>query len=79
MTFLKLTYRIINVAKINQIIIHKNNFDIYLNSGNLNGAIIFGSGSVDSKEEKIEVCEKNDPEDFKIVKNWIKNINNCYM
>jgi hypothetical protein len=77
MNFIKLTNRIINIAKINQIIIKKNKFNIYLNNGNnIFGIILYGSGCVYSNEEEIKICEKENSEDYKIMQNWIKKIDN---
>jgi hypothetical protein len=36
--------------------------------------MLFGSGGASSSPEKIVVCEKNDPEDYKIISKWIDTI-----
>jgi len=38
------------------------------------GFMVFGGGSVSSNNEKIEICEKEKPEDYKIIKGWIDTL-----
>jgi hypothetical protein len=65
---------IINKNLITSIFIKPNKYHIYTVENNINGFMIFGSGSASSSPEKIVVCEKMDPEDFITISKWIDSI-----
>lgn len=69
--FIKLTSLIINKNLISCIYTKQNKYCIFVNVYETN-ALIFWNGVV--RTDKIEVCEKNDPEDYKIISNWIDTI-----
>jgi len=72
--FIKLTFMIINKNLITSVILKPNKYHIYTVENNINGYMIFGSGGASSSPEKIIVCEKTDPEDYKIISKWIDSI-----
>ena len=73
--FLKLTKSIINTNQIRIIDFNKpSEYNIQLVTKEFYGYFLFGSGSIDSSEPYITVCEKKNPEDYKIVSDWIKNV-----
>jgi hypothetical protein len=59
--FIKLTNIILNAKHITQIVIKPKKYYIYIRSSN-------------SKELEYEVCEDNNPIDYKIVSEWIDKI-----
>ena len=73
--FLKLTKSIINANQIRIIDFNKpNNYDIHLVAKEFRGYLFLGSGNIESLEPYITVCQEKDPEDYKIVSEWIKNV-----
>ncbi len=72
--FLKLTSMIINKKLITSVFIKPNKYHIYTVENNINGFMIFGSGGANSSPEKIVICEKMDPEDYKTISKWIDSI-----
>ena len=72
--FIKLTSKIINKNSISSVYIKPNKYIIYTIENNISGLIIGGSGYINSKPEKFEVCEKENPIDYKIISNWIDSI-----
>ena len=72
--FIKLTSMIINKNLITSVFIKPNKYHIYTVENNINGYMLFGSDGASSTPEKIVVCEKNDPEDYKIISKWIDTI-----
>ena len=72
--FIKLTSMIINKNMITSVFIKPNKFNIYTMENNINGILIFGNGGFDSKFKKIKICEKESPEDYKIISKWIETI-----
>ena len=73
--FLKLTKSIINTNQIRIIDFNKpSEYNIHLVTKEFYGYFLFGSGGIDSSEPYITVCEKKNPEDYKIVSDWIKNV-----
>ena len=73
MRFLKLTNQLINIHYISFVKFSPSEISIRLEINNTNGAIFFGSGSVENcghvKYYKID----KEKEDFKILENWINN------
>jgi hypothetical protein len=72
--FIKLTSMIINKNLITSVFIKPNKYHIYTVENNINGYMLFGSGGASSTPEKIIVCEKMNPEDYKIISKWIDSI-----
>jgi hypothetical protein len=72
--FLKLTSKIINKNLITSVFIKPNKYHIYTVENNINGFMIFGSGGANSSPEKIVICEKMDPEDYKTISKWIDSV-----
>jgi hypothetical protein len=73
--FIKLTKMIINSNQIRIINFDKpNNYVIHLVAKEFYGYVVLGSGSIQSSEPYITVCQEKDPEDYKIVSEWIENI-----
>jgi len=70
--FLKLTHIIINTAKIVTIDVLPTKYTIRMSDQTIDGWLLFTSGSVESKNTKIEVCENKDPIDYQVVKEWIR-------
>ena len=72
--FIKLTSMIINKNLITSVFIKPKKYHIYTVENNINGYMLFGSGGASSSPEKIVICEKMDPEDYKIISKWIDTI-----
>jgi hypothetical protein len=74
--FLKLTSMILNTNDIHQIIIHPNKYYIMTKSFSGFGMSFAGTGfnTISSNELHMEVCETKDPNDYKIVSDWINKI-----
>ena len=72
--FIKLTTMLINKNLITSVFIKPNKYHIYTIENNINGYMLFGSGGASSSPEKIVICEKMDPEDYKIMSKWIDSI-----
>ena len=70
--FLKLSKIVINTNHIRNINILTSKYEIKLSTPNISGYVISGSGKFDLNFPTINVCEKEDNEDYNIVKNWIK-------
>ena len=73
--FLKLTSMIINTSRISTIWINKNSvpkkITINLVHHKFTGYMLYGSGGFWTKDNEIKICEKEDPQDFITVSNWI--------
>ena len=72
--FIKLTSMILNKNLITSVFIKPNKYHIYTVENNINGFMILGSGGANSSPEKIVVCEKMAPEDYKSISKWIESI-----
>ena len=70
--FLKLSKIIINTNHIRNINILASKYEIKLSTPNIDGYILFGSGNLTLEFPTINVCEKENNEDYNIVKKWIK-------
>jgi hypothetical protein len=68
MKFIRLTNFIINPLQLSMIIVKENKYYMHMMRGN--GTILFGWGRFECDE--IEVCKKNNPDDYKIVSEWIE-------
>ena len=73
--FLKLTKSIINANQIRIIDFNKpNKYEIHLVSKEIYGYTVFGTGTIESYEPYITVCQEKQPEDYKIVSDWIQKL-----
>jgi hypothetical protein len=70
--FINLTSFVINKSHIVQIIKKPNKYYIYMTNNNLSGSILFSSGSISTNENIIEICEKNNRQDYNIIKRLIE-------
>ncbi len=70
--FLKLSKIVINTNHIRNIDILASKYIIKLSTPNISGYVLAGSGKFDLNFPTINVCEKEDNEDYNIVKKWIK-------
>ena len=72
--FINLTSRVINKLHIIEIIKKPNKYFIYMNESYISGTLFLSSGYVSSDRNIIEICENKQPQDYRIITNWIKNI-----
>lgn len=76
--FIKLTNILINTSDIHRILIKPNKYCIQIISKKFDGYIflLYGSGfgNISSSHVEIEVCKNEYPKDYKIVSDWINNI-----
>lgn len=70
--FLKLNKCLINTQLIRYVLIEPAKYEFKLMSGTLSGAWMLGSGSITTDNTHVIVCEKDSPDDFKSVTEWIK-------
>jgi hypothetical protein len=72
---IKLTKVILNANDIHKIVIQPNKYYIHIVSKKMDGFYWgiggFGLGNISSYTYEVEVCETNDPIDYKIVTDWI--------
>jgi hypothetical protein len=77
--FIKLTNLIININYIQTIVIKPNKYYINVFSNKFDGSNwnspIIGIGTISSYHSEIEVCETENSRDYKIVSDWILQIN----
>jgi hypothetical protein len=75
--FIKLTNLIININSIHLIVIKPNKYYIHILSNKFDGSnwsiYGFGTGTITSHNNEIEVCETKHSNDYKIVSDWIDN------
>ena len=69
--FLKLSKIIINTNHIRNINVLSSKYEIILSTPNISGYVLAGSGKFDLNFPTINVCEKENNEDYNTVKNWI--------
>ena len=70
--FLKLSKCVINTQLIRYVLIEPAKYEFKLMSGELQGMWMFGSGSVSTDNSHLIISEKDSPDDFKYVTEWIK-------
>ena len=68
--FIKLTSFIINTRRINHINIQHEKYYISLMSSNISG----GFGFFSSNDYEIKICANKNPIDYKILQDWIKEL-----
>jgi hypothetical protein len=73
--FIKLSKLIINTSKIVKIDIHQTKYIVHMSHYTFDNLIILGFGSIESYHDKIEICEKKCPNDYKIMEQWTNQIN----
>ena len=69
--FLRLSNRIINTSHIEEIKINPDKYTIYLNNKGFTGFMLYSTGFVDSNDNNIDVCKKNNLSDYTVVTSWI--------
>jgi len=74
MKFIKLSNVIINTSKISTVRFLENRYIIKIACSDTSGFIVAGSGWIHSIDTVIHVCQKKDPEDFKVFTKWIEQI-----
>jgi hypothetical protein len=74
MKFIKLSNVIINTSKISTVRLLENRYIIKIACSDTSGFIVAGSGWIHSIDTVIHVCQKKDPEDFKVFTKWIEQI-----
>lgn len=72
--FLRLSSSVINTSYIRYIQIKQNTFHIEMFNNRIHGTMILGSGNMDVEDESFEVCAEEPPTDYKLVEEWIKNL-----
>ena len=74
--FLKLSKYVINTLHVAQIDIKPGYYNIYYNHVRHNGFMIFSAGWVNNEIGQLEIGAGTNPDDYKIVSEWIEKINN---
>ena len=69
--FLKLSKIIINTNHIRNINILQSKYEIILSTPNISGYVLAGSGKIDTNYYTLNVCEKENNEDYNVIKKWI--------
>ena len=72
--FINLSSCLLNKLHIVEIIKQPSKYRIYLTNSHFSGAIFFASGHMSSTSNIIEICEKKNEQDYKIITNWIKSM-----
>jgi hypothetical protein len=70
--FLKLSKCVINTQLIRYVLIEPAKYEFKLMSGELDGFWMLGSGRIQTDNSHLIVSEKDSPDDFKQVTEWIK-------
>ncbi len=71
--FLKLSHLIINTKYIHYIQVKEHKYVIDCFNG-VAGMLIGGTGGLKTESFQVKICKKEDPENYKIVEDWIKRI-----
>ena len=72
--FINLTSCVINKLHIIEIIKKPYKYNIHMSNNGIDGNLIFGSGGISSNNNIIEICEKNNKQDYDIITDLIKQI-----
>ena len=72
--FINLSSCLLNKLHIVEIIKQPSKYRIYLTNSHFSGSIFFASGHMSSHNKIIEICEKKNEQDYKIITNWIKSM-----
>ena len=70
--FIKLSHTIINKSQIHKIIMRDNKYHIYLTCHSNSGFMIGWFGTLHPTSDTIDICKERDPEDYKIISEFIK-------
>ncbi len=73
--FIKFSTIVLNTSKIKSIEIKQGLYCITLTTHKLDGFMLFTSGYLNSINDRVEICEKQHPGDYKILTDWINKIN----
>ena len=73
--FIQLTSRIINRSHIIEIFKEPNKYFIYMSNNSLYGELVMANGSVSTKYNIIEICEKSNKRDYTTITDVINEIN----
>ena len=72
--FIKFQSMVINTIRITKIDMDCNKYCIHLTNNNINGFFLFSSGSIASRDEKIDISKDKDPSDYKVLTDWINKL-----
>jgi hypothetical protein len=72
--FINLSTCVINKLHIVEILKRPIKYHIYMSNSSIDGTMIFSMGSISSKTNVIEICEKNNKQDYDTITNLIKEI-----
>jgi hypothetical protein len=70
--FIKLTSRVINKLHIIEIIKKPPKYYIHMTNNSINGYILGASGHIGTKHNVIEICEKNNKQDYDTITDLVK-------
>ena len=70
--FINLTSRVINKLHIIEIKIIPNKYEIHMSNSRINGLFMFYAGGFDTCHNIIEICNKNDKQDYETITELIK-------
>ena len=72
-SFIKLTNVVINTRYITKIYHNNNCYSIYTNENSISGFFIFYFGTISSNQNIIHILSEKDPENYKIIDDWINS------
>ena len=72
--FINLTTRVINKLHIIEIIKHPNKYEIHMSNNSIDGFLLFSSGSVDTKNNIIEICNTKNKQDYETITELLKPV-----
>ena len=72
--FIKLTSIIINTQTIKNINVKPSSYCINLTSQKIDGFMLFSNGFLTSIDYKIDICKEKEPDDYKIISEWINKL-----
>jgi hypothetical protein len=77
--FLNLTSCVLNKLHVVEIVKRPpNKYRIYMSNSKLSGFTIFGAGGLNTECNVIEICEKENKEDYIKITDWIRTIGTDY-
>lgn len=76
--FINLTSRVINKLHIIEIIKKPNKYHIHLHNNSINGYMLCSTGTIFTNNNIIEICEKNNKEDYNSITKLIKEISGSF-
>ena len=72
--FINLSSCVLNKLHIVEILKRPSKYNIYMSNSSIDGTMIFSMGSISSKINIIEICEKTNKQDYDTITNLIKEI-----